>query len=303
MIRGRCPGWRGLVLLAVVSLALAGCGDGGSESANDDTSTSDAGVATTSGPDETTAPDDTEPEVLTTVLVGVVVGGNSGGEGRGKTDLLSDTVRTSDTECEGWTGQDTSLEPWTSDLRRGATVRVFDDGGELLGTGTLGPGRPKDLQPNDNSNVGWQCEFEFTLDEVVSASAYFVEVAGLEPLEAESNPLEPDTVVVPVNTPLDADLIEACTDELPDEEVDEWEAVGSYWSVGVEQICFSSLRIRNIRRQCRPAALSALQIISVVGTDGQVLENRIGDGPRVDVATLAPGTLVDVNVTSAVPCG
>ena len=153
----------------------------------------------------------------------------------------------------------------------------------------------------DDDNDLWQCEFEFSIEGVVAASNYVVEVAGLPPEPAEANPLEPDAVVVPVSTPLDADLIEACSEELPGA-VGEWRAANSYWARGVQDLCNNGLRIRNIIRQCHPDDLPTLYIVSVMTTGGRVLEDRTSDGPTVDTDTLEDGTLVDVNVTSAVPC-
>ena len=286
---------RRIAVLVVASLLLAGCGGGGGSGSDDSGGT---GPTTSGGASATTIP-----PILTTVLVGTVVGGNSGGVGENQTDSLSETVRTSETQCRGWFGQDDAPEPWTAGLREGAPVRVFDEDGELLGTGTIGAGRPRNLAADDDDGGDrWQCEFEFSIEGVVAAPNYVVEVAGLPPEPAEANPLEPDTVVVPVSTPLDADLIEACSEELSGV-VGEWRAANSYWARGVQDLCNNGLRIRNIIRQCHPDDLPTLYIVSVLTTGGRVLEDRTSDGPTVDTDTLEAGTLVDVNVTTAVPCG
>jgi hypothetical protein len=295
---------RAALAAAALSLVLAGCSGGGGGGAGETTGGSAAGTtgpgSTEPGPDTTAAGETTVP-VLTTVLVGVVVGGNSGGVGERNTDDLSETVRTSDTECRGWFGSGPAPEPWTSGLQRGAVVRVVDDAGQLLGTGTLGAGRPRNVTPDDGER--WQCEFAFSIDGVVTASSYHLEIAGLAPVTAEGNPFEPGTYVVPVDTPLEPGLVEDCSNQ-DAQGVSEWnQTVGEYWSRGLSDLCAAGLRIRRIRRQCRPAGLATLQVLSVLGTDGKVFEDAGSHGPKVDPDTLASGTQVDVTVTTPVPCG
>lgn len=309
---------QGLITVAL-AVAMAGCGGGdgdvnaGSTTAPP-TSTESTATTATTGPATTTRPATTSRSatssssppttirVVSTVLVGVVVGGNSGGIDEGGTEALSETVRTRDGLCRGWFGKDPAPEPWTASLRQDATVRVLDDKGTLLGTGKLGTGRPRQVRAGADADEHWQCEFEFSIDSVVQASAYHLEVGDMPRVRAEANPQRAGAFVVPVLTPLDPALVEACNQDLP-QTVDGWRpAADRYWAQAYAELCNAGLRIGVVNRRCRPADVATLYVLSVVAKDGTVLEDRTSDGPTIVPGTLRPGTQVDLNVTTAVPC-
>ena len=319
--RRGCKRWRRSLLAATLLLGLASCGGGGGDdletvstirpSSTETTDTTALTTTTGAGTSSTTRPRSTTTSpvsttttirVLSTVLVGAVVGGNSGGIGEGDTLALSDTVRTSDSQCIGWTGKDQTPKPWTAALQQGRSVRVLDDKGVQLGTGTLGAGRPKQVNPNADVDKHWQCEFEFSINNVVQASAYHLEIEGVPLAPAEPNPQRAGSFVVAVKTPVDARLISECADGLPDEVTGWDDVVDEYWAVAFRNLCNSGLRIGTVKRQCRPHDVATLYVMSVMARDGTVLQDRASGGPTVDPATLAPGTRVDVTVTTAVPC-
>jgi hypothetical protein len=177
-------------------------------------------------------------------------------------------------------------------------VKVFGaaKGGDVLATGHLGPGKAVDVDP---PNEQWQCELGVTIDAVPKAEHYFVEVGGLPRVEAKPGP--DGALVIPVNTNASADRLSSCVDEQLPEGVGEWSSVGQYWSQGLPSICSAGLRVNEIKRVCRPPDIASDRVVAVLSTnDGTVLEN--GDGLQVDVGTLEPGQLVDVQVSTAYPC-
>ncbi len=311
--------------MLVSLLVLAACG--GSKAANvGPVTTTGSSVGTTLAPPETTAgPVDTTtaptplvtpaptvdpttiPKVTVTV-VGTVVGGNSGGIGEGNTDTYSDTVMidsdgdddlTEADTCSGW-GDPERNGQWTGALREGAKVQVLDaDSGQVRGTGTLGVGRPRNLDPDGDQ---WQCSFSLSIAGVEPAKAYRIKVEGLEPWAAAPDPAKPGAVIATVLL-ASPKLIEQCqSPDLPDE-LFEWpEVVGRYWSVGLPSLCENGLRIANLRRRCHPPTLAPGAILQVADAADPKVVYEDTSGVKVDGSTLAPGTPVLVTLASAVGC-
>jgi hypothetical protein len=317
---------RRLTALAACLLVLAACGGSSNDTAAptsaDESTTApgtDAPGADTTAPTDTTAgpneettvpapPPTTTIPVVKVTLVGAVVGGNSGGIGEGQTDTYSDTVMedgdgddspSEGDTCRGWGDPDRN-GAWTQALREGAEVKVLDAAdGRQVGVGTLGVGRPSNLDPGENQ---WQCSLSFDIPEVEEAEAYLLQVDGLGPWAAVPNPAKPGELIVTVLT-ASAKQIEQCQSaELPEEIFEVPEVYGRYWSLAFRSLCDAGFRIANIRRRCHPASLATGAVLTVVDANDA---NRVyldSGGPQLDPVP-EPGTPVVVTLSSAVPCG
>jgi hypothetical protein len=293
--------------LGAVLLGACGSGGGGESAASDGTAADVTGSGGTQATGGTEAPDgtgaggteatDESLPVAATNIVGLVVGGSGGGVGQGSTDSLSEVVREEDGSCAGWAGPGGA---WTADVKEGAEVRLFDaeQGGHQLATGTLGKGAAADVAPPKEQ---WQCTFPVTLNAVPAAEHYFAEVDSLPRVEARADPAKAGQLVIPVSTRAKADLVSACKDPQLPATVGEWKSVGQYWSQGIPAICSAGLRISRLERVCRPKDIATDRVVTVVDpNDGRVFEDS--SGLKVDPASLTPGTIVLVRVSTAYPC-
>ena len=87
---------------------------------------------------------ETTPPAVSTVVLGGVVGGSSGGVGEDSTDSASEVVRNEDGSCTGWDGRRDGA--WTADFAPGATVTILDaDDGrrDRIGRDRRGSGRER----------------------------------------------------------------------------------------------------------------------------------------------------------------
>ncbi len=298
--RPRFAGPLGVVGAAVL-LAACGSGGGGSTTggSNDSVAVSTGGTGpATSRATGTTATTQTLPEATTTLL-GLVVGGSAGEPGAGSTDSFSEVVRNTDGSCAGWAGRGVSA-PWTAGVKQGGKVQVFDapQAGRLLASGTLGAGAAQDVNPPHGQ---WQCVLKFSITTLSKAPKYYVQVDALDRVEARPDPSAAGSFVIPVSTAAKATLVDACKDPHLPAAVSSWKSVGEYWSQGIPGVCSAGLRINRLDRVCRPKTIATDRVVAVVdAASGKLYEDATG--LKVDPASLKPGTIVTVRVSTAYPC-
>lgn len=297
--------------VAALAVALVGCGEdvpGGGPTTTTEgaTTTFDGGTTTTidggttnpptTPPTTTPPPTTTIPEVTTTVL-GTAVGGNAGGEGRGATDSNSELIRNEDGSCSGW-----ELSS-TAGLDNGAPVVFLDrESRNPIGEGQVTTSAWEDVDPGDREQ--WNCTFVIQGEVSGTPSEFYVSIAGLPPWVARPDPTNPGQFVVSVDSQASVTAVPACTDTTASFTfVDEWSAVGLYWSRGLERICNAGLTIAMIERTCRPLGFASEHIVRVTRADdpGVVLEDPGGLQPAAE--DLTPGTPVIPHVTTGRPCG
>jgi hypothetical protein len=325
---------RAAFIAAVVAACSSGGDDGSADASGTDAGAADGSLGTnddgaadastasvaaspptpdaaTTSPPEVAAETEVAPTVATTlqavstVVLGGIVGGNSGAEGEGSTASESEVVREGDT-CTGWDGPRDG-GGWTENFTEGAEVRLLDAGtGEVMATGSLGRPVAENVSLSDDVEQ-WQCWFPFRFDvEQPPASQYAVSVGGGRALLLANDATRPGFVIGSIGTAAEAEDVDACSgvDPLP-EEVSDWQSVGQYWDSGVSQICSAGLRVADgaIRRPCRPIGIASDRIISVVDAADPSIVYEDTSGVLVDPSDLEPGTAVVVNVASGIPCG
>ncbi|MGD9705069.1 MAG: hypothetical protein AB7Q42_11430 [Acidimicrobiia bacterium] len=321
---GRSVG--GALFLALA--LLTACADGG----DDTTAGADsivvldtAGAAVTDGNDndgeipvtqpviDTQAPPDTAveplpettPPAVSTVVLGGVVGGSSGGVGEDSTDSASEVVRNEDGSCTGWDGRRDG-GAWTAEFAPGATVTILDSAtDEEIGTGEIVEGVAENVATTDDDEQ-WQCWLRFEATATRPAEQYAIRVGGARPVALAADPTRDGFVIGSISTPADSLALDACADadSLP-EVVGDWSAVGQYWNNGVSSLCFAGLTVPEgaIERTCRPAGIASDHVVSVVDARDPSIVYDDASGLQVDPATLEPGTPVIVNVSNGIPCG
>jgi hypothetical protein len=236
---------------------------------------------------------------VTSDVVGVAVAGNSGGVGEGATDSFSETVRNEDGTCTGWSGRDVPA-PWTVGLVSGAPFTILDrDDRSVIGRGNLGT--------SSFENVGievdqWNCSFPFAATITGQRDDFLIQVDGLEPWLVRRDPTDPSRFVASVNTVASIDYFPACTDGVVDP-VQEWRAVGSYWSDGLQAICGAGLEVVGLDRPCRRPNEGSDHVTSVTAADDPSVVYEDASGLLVDVTTLPPGAPVVVHIATGRPCG
>jgi hypothetical protein len=233
-------------------------------------------------------------------IVGVAVAGNSGGVGEGETDSFSEAIRNEDGTCSGWTGRDVA-QPWTAGLESGASFVVLPrDGHEVIGQGTLGTSSFANVGTDDEQQ--WMCSFPFSGTVDGAPEEFLIKVGDLDPWLVRPDPTNPGQFVSSVNTVASADYFPACTDQSASP-VSAWNAVGTYWSVGLPNLCNAGLKIADIERPCRGPREGSDYIVKVVNADDPTVVYEDDRGMQVDPATLAPGTQVVVLIATGRPCG
>lgn len=310
-----------IAVVALVGLLASGCGgDDEDADADADTATTDGDTATTDGgttappPDDTddtedtspsgdtgvtTAPVETFPTVMTTV-VGAAVGGSAGSVGPRDTDPFSEAVRNEDGTCSGWAGPGGA---WTQGLESGAPV-VFlaRDSDTQIGTGAIGTSRFEDV---GSGREQWNCIFPFEGTIEGTPESYRIKVADLPPWVVTPNAADPSQWIVSIDTSVQLDSFGECAS--PGDGVTAvaaWDSVGTYWSRGIpEQICGSGLAVAGVERSCRPAGIASEHIIQVTRADDPNVVLEDASGLLVDPVGLAPGTEVVVHVATGRPCG
>lgn len=250
-----------------------------------------------------TDPPQTDPSttipIVTSEVSGSASAGNSGGVGEENTDSYSEVIRNDDGTCRGWAGRDVP-EPWTDGLISGAPfVILARDGDEILGEGTLGT--------SSFENVGvdrdqWVCDFPFSATIVGELDQFRIKVADLDPWLARRDPTRPGRFIASVNTVASIEFFSQCTDDAV-EEVFEWQAVGSYWSDGLQSICSNGLNVADIERPCRGSHEGSDTVTKVVSADDPSIVYEDATGLKVDVSTLPPGAPVIVHIATGRPCG
>lgn len=306
-------------IAVVVLVAASGCG--GDDDPTDAGTTADPGTTASDGdttappPDDTgdpagtsptgdtgattTAPVETFPTVMTTV-VGAAVGGSAGDVGPGSTDPFSEAVRNEDGTCSGWAGPGGG---WTQGLESGAPV-VFlaRDSDAQIGTGAVGTSRFEDV---GSDREQWNCIFPFEGTIEGTPESYRIKVADLPPWVVVPNPSDPSQWIVSIDTSVQLDSFTECA--TPGDGVTAvaaWDSVGTYWSRGIpQQICGSGLAVARVERPCRPPGIASEHIVKVTRADDPAVVLEDASGLLVDPAELLPGTEVVVHVATGRPCG
>lgn len=247
----------------------------------------------------TTAPPTTIP-VVSSDIVGVAVAGNSGGVGEGETDSYSEAIRNEDGTCSGWTGRDVD-QPWTAGLESGASFVVLPrDGHDVIGQGTLGTSSFANVGTDDEPQ--WMCSFPFSGTVDGAPQEFLIKVGDLDPWLVRADPTNPGQFVSSVNTVASADYFPSCTDQTASP-VSAWNAVGTYWSVGLPNLCGAGLKIADVERPCRGPREGSDYVVKVVSAADPNVVYEDDRGMQVDPATLAPGTQVVVLIATGRPCG
>ncbi len=272
---------------------------------------SDTGVPETDRPATDPAPTDpaatdppeTDPSttipIVTSEVSGAASAGNSGGVGEDNTDSYSEVIRNEDGTCSGWAGRGVP-EPWTDGLVSGAPfVILARDSDGVLGQGTLGT--------SSFTNVGvdrdqWVCDFPFNATIVGEPDVFRIKVADLDPWVVRHDPTRPGRFVASVDTVASIEFFSQCTDDAVNE-VFEWQAVGSYWSDGLQNVCSNGLKVADIERPCRGPHEGSDYVTKVVSADDPSVVYEDATGLQVDVSTLPPGAPVIVQIATGRPCG
>jgi hypothetical protein len=241
----------------------------------------------------TTAAPTTIPVVWSDII------GNSGGVGEGETDSFSEAIRNEDGTCSGWTGRDVD-QPWTAGLESGAAfVALPRDGHVVIGQGTLGTSSFENV--GTDAEPQWMCSFPFSGTVDGAPEEFLIKVGDLDPWLVRPDPTKPGQFVSSVNTVASADYFPACTDQSASP-VSAWNAVGTYWSVGLPNLCGAGLKIADIERPCRGPREASDYVVKVVNADDPTVVYEDDRGMQVDPATLAPGTEVVVLIATGRPC-
>lgn len=317
-----------IALVAVLVASLAACGGddetggdttaasgvtttvagGPATTAGEDgaTTTADPGQATTVEPGQATTVDpgqattvaETTIEAVTTTVVGTAVGGNAGSEGRDQTDPNSELVRNADGSCSGWENSG------TAGLENGAPVVFLDRDTEApIGEGVVTSSAWADVDPSGEREQ-WNCTFQFEGVVTGTPAELYISVAGLPRWLARPDPTNPGAFVVSVDSQARIEVVESCSSPATSvASVDEWSAVGIYWSRGLDSMCNAGLTIAKIERTCRPPDFASEYIVAVTRADDPSIVLADAGGLRPEAAELVPGTPVIAQVTTGRPCG
>jgi hypothetical protein len=275
---------------------------------------SSGGATTTSTTASTTS------TTATGMITGTAIAGNVGGVEPGappftQTDPFAEAVRLSDGTCVGWAD---SQGGSTAGLAAGAALTILDaEANEEIGSGTIQSSRWEDMAGGGEQ---WNCLFDFTATITGSPAEFRVRVGALEPWLARPDPTAPGTFVASVSTDASIGLIPSCpalpappsTDPTassttaptttavattaPAQLVSGWNAVGQYWSRGVDSLCRTGLPVTAIARPCRPAGAGSEYITAVVDSDDPTV--FYANGAEVPI-----GTEVTVVVATGRRCG
>ena len=220
--------------LAVALMLLTACGDSGDATTTEansiavlDTASgdvSDTAPATgaaigTQAPPDPQAPTDppppatlpeTTPPAVSTVVLGGVVGGSSGGVGEDSTDSASEIVRNDDGSCTGWDSR--RDDAWTADFTPGATVTILDaDTDEEIGSGKILEGVAENVATDGGEQ--WQCWLRFEAAATRPAEQYAIRVGDARPVPLTTDPTRPGFVIGSISTPADSLALDACTQD------------------------------------------------------------------------------------------
>jgi hypothetical protein len=254
-------------------------------------------------------------------LRGTAVAGAAGGVEPGaapytQTDPFSEAVRLADGSCVGWDG---SRGGSTAGLQIGAPVAVLDPTTNAqLGAGTITASRWEDVSGGGGQ---WTCFFDFsaTVTAAVPADA-LIRVGSLQPWTARPDPHDPSVRVASVSTDAAIGQIASCpalpaptttspagattvatttlapTTTVPGPPVTAWNAIGQYWSIGVDSLCKAGLPVTALARPCRQPNAGSEYITEVVDSGDPTVKYANG-------AAIPAGTQLTVAVATGRPCG
>jgi hypothetical protein len=273
------------------------------------TSTTAAATTTTA-----TAPADAAGVLRGTAVAGSAGGVEPGGPPYAQTDPFAEAVRLADGTCVGWAD---SRGGSTAGLAVGAPVAVLDPTTNgLLGTGTVTASRWQDV-----SGTGqWTCFFDFTATVPAAPADVLVRIGDLQPWTARPDPANSAVRVASVSTDAAIGQIASCpalptptttaapgaptvatttlppTTTVPGPPASGWNAIGQYWSIGVDSLCKAGLPVTALARPCRQATEGSEYITKVVDTNDPSVS--YGNG-----AAIPAGTQLTVAVATGRPCG
>jgi hypothetical protein len=75
-----------------------------------------------------------------------------------------------------------------------------------------------------------------------------------------------------------------------------WNAIGQYWSRGIDALCTAGLPVTAIARPCRPATAGSEYITEVVNSDDPTVRYANGEA-------IPQGTALTVSVATGRRCG
>jgi hypothetical protein len=323
----------GVLLVVAACSSSRDAGDDDSSTASPETevtetSTESTSVTTPDGSSTTPGSTRTSTTTSTTVsgtpgtVTGSAIAGALGGvEAAGppfaQTDPFSEAVRLSDGTCVGWAE---SKGGSTAGLAVGAPVTILDAvANQEIGSGTVSASRWVDMADGGEQ---WNCLFDFTATVTGTPAEFRVRIASLEPWLARPDPSAPGTFVASVSTGVSIGQIPSCppvpaeptpttttpgattttapatttTTTIPRPPVSGWDAVGQYWSRGVDALCTAGLPVTAVARPCRPDGVGSEYISSVVDSNDPTLIYANG-------APIPAGTQLTVVVPIARLCG
>ena len=174
-----------------------------------------------------------------------------------------------DGTCVGWAE---SRGGSTAGLAVGSPVAVLDPTtSALLGSGTITASRWED--PSGGGNQ-WTCFFDFSADVASAPAEVLIKVGELQPWTARPDPADPTHKVASVSTDAAIGQIASCpalptptttgppaataeptTTAAPTSTVAAgppvtgWNAIGQYWSVGIDSLCAAGLPVTAMARR------------------------------------------------------
>ncbi len=287
------------------------------------TSDGSAVTTTTSGASTTTVAGTTTTVVSTAgKVVGTAVAGAAGGVEPGAppfalTDPFAEAVRLADGTCTGWAD---SRGGSTAGLAVGSPVAVLDPASNaVLGNGTITASRWED--PSGGGNQ-WTCFFDFSADIPDAPAEVLIKVGDLQPWTARPDPADPTRKVASVSTDAAIGLIASCpalptptTTAAPaptataeptataaptttvalGPPVSGWNAVGQYWSVGVDALCTAGFAVTALARPCREPNQGSEYITEIADSNRAAVR-------YVNGAAIPAGTQLTVVVATGRPC-
>ena len=280
------------------------------DEADDSSPTTDrAGTSSTSSTSSSTSTTVAAAELKGTAVAGSAGAVEAAGPPFSQTDAFSEAVRLSDGTCVGWPeGQGGS----TAGLAVGAPVIVLDAvANQELGRGSITASRWEDMSAGGEQ---WNCFFDFTAAVSGAPPEVRIKVANLEPWTARPDPTNPTSYVASVSTGADIARIASCppvpappstaggtttptvATTASAQLVSGWNAVGQYWSRGVDALCAAGLPVTAVARPCRPVGVGSEYIAAVVDSDN----------PSIVYANGSPiplGTELTVSIATGRLCG
>ena len=282
----------------------------GSADQPDDTSATTGGPGTSSTSSSSTSTSTTPAaELKGTAVAGSAGGVETSGTPFAQTDPFSEAVRLSDGTCVGWPeGRGGS----TAGLAVGAPVIVLDaQGSQELGRGSITASHWEDMSAGGEQ---WNCLFDFTTTISGAPPEVMVKVASLEPWTARPDPTNPSSYVASVSTGADIARIASCppvpappstaggtttptvATTASSQLVSGWNAVGQYWSRGVDALCAAGLPVTAVARPCRPSGVGSEYIAAVVDSGDPTIVYPNG-------SPVPLGTELTVSIATGRLCG